>query len=89
MMTHAKLAISLPDVLFAEVSRRAQSAAASRSEVISKAIERFLYDAESRRIRDEIEAAMAQETLEEKREREAWLAFGRRQARQRIERGDW
>jgi metal-responsive CopG/Arc/MetJ family transcriptional regulator len=88
-MTHAKLAISLPDALFSKVTRQANSTAASRSEVISKAIERFLYDAESRRIRDEIDAAMVEETPEEIREREAWLAFGRRQARQRIERGDW
>lgn len=88
-MVHQKIAISLPEEVLAAVIQEAKDTSSSRSRVIANVLERYFYDEETKRMHKEIADSLAEETDEDRRERETWLAFGRRQARKRIEAGEW
>ena len=85
-MTHVKITASLPQDLARRIDDEAQRRGLSRSALLTEAADAHFRRQDREEFQAAIRAALAEETEEDRNERDMWLKFQRRQARAMLER---
>ena len=88
-MTHVKVTVSLPEELARRIDEEASRRGLSRSAMLGEAVDAHFGREDRERFQAAIRDALAQESDDDRAERDAWLAFQRRQVRARMEPSEW
>jgi metal-responsive CopG/Arc/MetJ family transcriptional regulator len=84
-VTHVKVTASLPEELAKRIDSEAAKRGVSRSALLAEAADAHFRRQDREDFQAGIRAALAEQTDEDRAERDAWLAFARRQMRQILE----
>lgn len=84
-----KTAISVPDVTYARVDKKAAELGMSRSQFYSVAAERYLRDLESEGLTARIDEALARSGEGARAEAHEWAVWSKTQADRRVEGDEW
>jgi hypothetical protein len=88
-MSHVKVTASFPEELARRIDDEARKRGLSRSALLTEAADAHFRRLDREEFQAAIRAVLAEETDEDRRERDLWLKFQRRQARSLLERDDW